>query len=145
MERAFSIATLSLVLALYGCGGGDEGDVIKSLRGQADAAEARALALAETAVCTADADCSLISFEDAFPSCTQHRTYPILAISATRYQAEFAATSQRALAREARTAPGVQWDFACLTYVEPYPTPYCEQRQCKLKPTQTDVIFPPDK
>lgn len=133
---------VSLALSLYGCGGGNEGDVVAGLRAQADEAEARAIALAPTSACAVDVDCSLISFEDAFPSCTQHRDFPILATAPTRYQAESAAASQRALAREARTAPGVQWDFACAAYVEPFPTPYCEQRQCKLKPSQLEVVLP---
>jgi hypothetical protein len=135
MRKHILTVVLPLAFLLHGCGGGDSTDVASNLRTLADQAEARALALAPTAVCTADTDCAFISFEDAFPSCTQHRDYPILATTPTRNQAEAAASSQRALASEARFAPGVQWDFACAAYVEPYPTPYCETGQCKLKPS----------
>lgn len=141
MKKTLGIVVSFFVVMLSGCGSGNESGGTTELRAQADAAEARALALAPTSVCTRDADCSLISFEDAFPSCTQHRDFPILANAPTRLQAETAAASQRALAREARYAPGVVWGITCAAIVDPYPTPYCEQKQCRLKPN-SGIILP---
>jgi hypothetical protein len=129
---------------LVGCGGSDP-DPVMELRLQADAAESRALALAPAFVCKAAPDCALIYFEDAFPSCTQHRAVPILAAAPTRHQAEMAAETQRALAREARFAPGVHWDFVCTTAVLPLPVPYCEKSQCKARPGESETITLPDQ
>jgi hypothetical protein len=134
MNRHLCSVVVSSVIALAACGGGNDTDTVAELRAQADAAEMRALALAQVSTCAVDRDCSMISFEDAFPSCTQHRDFPMLAAAPSSFHAESAAATQRALAREARYAPAVVWNFACTAHVEPYPIPYCQQNQCKLRP-----------
>ncbi len=134
-------AALALCLALTGCGGG-ETDAAASFRAEADAAEARALASADTRTCRADHECSLLSFANAFPSCTQHRDAPVLITSAGYARAVAAAESQRALAREAVAAHAGPPEFACADYVDPYPVPYCDQGQCKLRPV--DALIPVD-
>lgn len=152
MRTPVGLLAMSFALAVSSCGGGDtnvptiqivEPEVAALLRMQADAAEARALSLAPTAVCTADKECGMLSFADAFPSCNQHRDFPILLTAPTRFQAESAAASQRALAFEAVAAYPNQFLFGCLAFIQPYPIPYCEQKQCKLKPSLYGLGTPP--
>lgn len=125
---------MSIVLAVLigGCGGGSTDD-LSFRRALADDAEAGARELLVTSICKVDQECSFVTFEDAFPSCSQGRHEPVLITSPSASAASAAAATQRTLAREARTAPGNNWDFACAAYVEPLPTPYCDHSQCKLK------------
>ncbi|MFY7916233.1 MAG: hypothetical protein ACOVPA_16390 [Rubrivivax sp.] len=131
---------LAAACIAVGCGGSDDTDPVTQLRLQADAAESRALALAPNAVCRADNECALIYFEDAFPSCTLYRAVPILAAAPSRHAAEMAAETQRALAREARHAPGVVWEFVCAAVVPPPPVPFCERSLCRVRPGEVETV-----
>ena len=121
-----------LAASLVGCGGSSN-DEPSSALDRANEAENRVRSLLQTEVCSADSQCSYVTIEDAFPSCSQGTHLPYLLISRSAKAAEVAAAEQRTLARESRFAPGNNWNFACLASVAPPPVPYCEQQQCKLR------------
>ena len=130
-----------LAASLVGCGG-NSNDEPSSALDRANEAENRVRSLLQTEVCSGDSQCSYVTIEDAFPSCSQGTHLPYLLISRTAKAAEVAAAEQRTLARESRFAPGNNWNFACLASVAPPPVPYCEQRQCKLRYDQQLISIP---
>ena len=130
-RRAYTVAVLSAML--LACGG-SEHEVPLTARERADAAESNARVLIQVAACSSDQQCSFVTFEDAFPSCSQGRHEPYLLTSKTATAAVKAAALQAALAREARLAPGNEWNFGCAAYVEPLPIPQCQQGRCASRP-----------
>ena len=130
-----------LAASLIGCGGSSN-DEPSSALDRANEVENRVRSLLQTEICSADSQCSYVTIEDAFPSCSQGTHLPYLLISRSATAAEVAAAEQRTLARESRFAPGNNWNFACLASVAPPPVPFCEQRQCKLRYDQQLISIP---
>ena len=132
LKATLTLVVIAISLLLQACGGGSsEGDEL-SARERADAVEAKARALLQTAPCTSDSQCSFVTFQDAFPSCSQGRHEAYLLTSRAAAIAASLAAEQRQLAREAQLSnPG--GFFVCTAHVEPLPVPACVQNKCVLK------------
>jgi hypothetical protein len=134
-EEMASIVRTSMMAvaaaALAACGGGDSADLPPvSLREQAIQQQAAALARIQTGPCTANSQCSYVTFFEPIFSCSQGTYAPYVKVSRTANFVVEAAEEQRRTALKARALEPPP-NFACIQSVD-IVNSVCVQSACAL-------------